>query len=358
MAGFCAGTSVPNCTATYTSIQPDPDIDGIGVVISFLVSAGLTLITSLFGLVLEQLPTELPEDRKGSSKKSSREPWGIIRKNLSINKETREYIETIIERFVLGLADVQLLTGTSMLLVAFLKCDITTYHFGLIIDLVWFSSNTHLTATLVLSDYLREYHAARFWRVILMGTMCLFLMVATILETNKLWYSQLPLPVRCMFLNTAGNMQGSSNTGWTITTIVLLVYGYSVTIAKLFSRINDRIEKWFSKTDIWMEARLKKLILDSRTHSSLCASLVRIACKCVCIVKFIIKFFQYMNFVFDLVWFALGIWFLFADIATGQQYMDTSSSSTQSWGFGQLIPMFLLSLPILTVLEIFWGKFD
>ena len=64
MASFCAGTSVPDCSANYTSITPDPDIEGIGVVVSFLVSAGLTLVTSLIGLVLQQLPNRPSEDQK------------------------------------------------------------------------------------------------------------------------------------------------------------------------------------------------------------------------------------------------------------------------------------------------------
>ena len=350
MAGFCAGTSVPDCTANYTSITPDPDIDGIGVVVSFLVSAGLTLVTSLIGLVIQQLPSKPIKDLKTPPGKANPGLRKSIRKKIEITEESREYVEAIIERFVLGLADVQLLTGTSMLLVAFLKCDITTYHFSIIIDLVWFSSSSHLTAMLTLSDYLREYHAARFWRVILMGTMCLLLMVATILETNQLWYDQLPLPVRCTFQDTAGNMQGSI-VGFTVLTSILLVYGYSTTVLPLFSPINDLIEDRCKRIEKWMEAQPEPSKNMSKLHFGLGSFVIRLA------FRYVYKYFQYVNFLFDLTFYGLGVWFLFDDIAAGQLYMNTSSADVQSWGFGQLMPMFLLSLPVLTVLEIFWGKF-
>ncbi|MCJ1378817.1 ADP-ribosylation factor GTPase activating protein, ER-Golgi transport [Xylographa soralifera] len=355
MAGFCAGTSVPDCTANYTSITSDPDVDGIGVVVSFLVSAGLTLVTSLIGLVLEQLPTKRPKNDKGSPDDGSPGLRESIRKKIAIKKESREYIEAIIERFVLGLADVQLLTGTSMLLVAFLKCDITTYHFGIIIDLVWFSSNSHLTAMLILSDYLREYHAARFWRVILMGSMCLLLMVSTILTTNQLWYDQLPLPVRCTFLDDPGNMQGSFD-GFTALTFILLVWGYSTTILPLFAPTNDLIEGGSKKIKKWMEAQRKLLKDISSTHSRLRIFAIGLPFRCVYGFMIVVEYFQYFNFLFDLTFYGLGVWTLFGDIASGQMYIATSNGGVQSWGFGQLIPMFLLSLPVLTVLEIFWEE--
>ncbi|MCJ1288250.1 hypothetical protein MMC26_007605 [Xylographa opegraphella] len=348
MAGFCAGTRVPDCTANYTYITPDPDIDGIGVVVSFLVSAGLTLVTSLIGLVLQQLPTKPPKDSKPPQVDGDSGLWEGFRTKLGIKKESREYVEAIIERFVLGLADVQLLTGTSMLLVAFLKCDITTYHFSIITDLVWFSSSSHLTAMLILSDYLQEYHAARFWRVVLMGTMCLLLMVATILETNQLWYDRLPVPVRCTFLTTAGNMKGPI-VGFTFLTFILLVYGYSTTVLPLFSPINDLIEAKSKRFENWMKA--------SRKPSQGKSAMARLLYTIIKLTfKYVYYYFQYVNFLFDLIFYGLGVWFLFDDIAAGQLYMDSSSGGTQSWGFGQLMPMFLLSLPILTILEIFWGK--
>ena len=50
---------------------------------------------------------------------------------------------------------------------------------------------------------------------------------------------------------------------------------------------------------------------------------------------------------------------LSSDREAGAPQMDPSSSSDQSaWGFGQMIPLFLIFLPILTAIEIFYGTFS
>ena len=182
-----------------------------------------------------------------------------------------------------------------------------------------------------------------------MGAMCVLLMVATILETNQLWYDELAVPVRCTFLNTGGNMKGSI-VGFTVLTFILLVYGYSTTVLPLFSPINNSLEDMDEKIEAWMEAQRKQ----SKNKSAIFRFIYLVI---IVLYKCLYEYFQYINFLFDLTFYGLGVWFLFADIAVGQLYMDSSGAAAQSWGFGQLMPMFLLSLPVLTILEIFWGKF-
>lgn len=172
MSGFGAGSRVPNCSASYTTIQPDPDIGGINVLISFLVSAAITLFVSLLGIAIchfPKRPDEAPSitsstpDAVVSTAQQATEPvQKFFGQTLQISDDRREHWLTVIERFLLGLADQQLVTGTACLVVAFVKCDITVYHFTIVTDLAWFSSNTHLNAIPILSRYLREHTAARF----------------------------------------------------------------------------------------------------------------------------------------------------------------------------------------------------
>lgn len=62
----------------------------------------------------------------------------------------RIYLET----YIVGLGDQQLLFGLSMSVVAFTKsCSISMYHLEIVGELLWFSAATHLASMVVLRDY-------------------------------------------------------------------------------------------------------------------------------------------------------------------------------------------------------------
>ena len=218
MAGLCAGSNFPNCSEVQPYIKPDPDVAGIGVLVSFVISAGITLLASLTGIILDVLPRKIDVQRKRSvenapatvsvrntrpsSTGSAEAPPDVrstdptkpsmntklrLRRRLEVSDERREYWATIIERFVLSLADQQLIIGTAILLVGFIECEITVYHFTIVNDLAWLSSNTRLTAMSIISDYLREYPAARLWRVSVMILMAILLFISTIFLFHKDW---------------------------------------------------------------------------------------------------------------------------------------------------------------------------
>ena len=132
----CFGSNYPNCSAKYTSIQPDPDIDGVGVLISFIDSAAITLVASIAGIWVEARPEKEPHTNLLPTNQSSGgarpyEHWLCP----PVSSERKHYWMAIIERFILGLADQQLVAGTAILIVGFAKCDITTYHVTIIGDL-------------------------------------------------------------------------------------------------------------------------------------------------------------------------------------------------------------------------------
>ena len=58
--------------------------------------------------------------------------------------EFRHFWMPVIEKVVLNLSDQQLLTGLSVLIAGFAThCSISAYHFEVVSDLAWFSSNVH-----------------------------------------------------------------------------------------------------------------------------------------------------------------------------------------------------------------------
>jgi hypothetical protein len=58
------------------------------------------------------------------------------------------------EKFILALSDQQLVTGLAILIVGFVKCDISVYSFENVSALAWFSCTTHLATLTVLKRYI------------------------------------------------------------------------------------------------------------------------------------------------------------------------------------------------------------
>jgi hypothetical protein len=58
--------------------------------------------------------------------------------------------------------------------------------------------------------------------------------------------------------------------------------------------------------------------------------------------------------IFSTLFFALGIYELFSDRAYGEQQLAEDQSEDQ-WSFGQILPLALLALPLLTALESYYG---
>jgi len=93
-----------------------------------------------------------------------------------INHDERRIVRSVLEKFVLSLSDQQLVTGIAILSAGWIRhTQEKLYHFAMILDLAWMSSNTHLLTLTVLHDYFVQHHDIRYWRLALMA--CNFVML-------------------------------------------------------------------------------------------------------------------------------------------------------------------------------------
>lgn len=163
----------------YTKIIADPDIAGKGVIIAFLFTAGLALITSFIYAVIADMPNNY----------------------LRINKERWC---PVLESFLLSLSDQQLLTGLAVLIAGFGRWNrIQVYHWELVTDLAFVSSNTHIATLAVLRKYFREpkHKWIRAWRATAMVLLGIVLFVANAYSGYRYWYNYIAWPMRCVALD-------------------------------------------------------------------------------------------------------------------------------------------------------------
>jgi hypothetical protein len=207
------------------------------VVAAFTITAALALLVSIaslyFGLIRD--PAALHHNRNSLDR--------VFYRYIAIelNPDTREFWTKIIQHLILGFSDEQLVTGTAILLAAFIRLpvsngQISVYHFSIVTDLAWFSSNTHLVTLFVLRTYFSPYLVLRLWRTVAMVMMTMLLITSSIMTSHKYWYgntdatvdgqtvafSAFNCPTICMVGDLKSNI-GGIPFRWMIVNVTLLV---------------------------------------------------------------------------------------------------------------------------------------
>ncbi|OCK73709.1 hypothetical protein K432DRAFT_312208 [Lepidopterella palustris CBS 459.81] len=137
----CLGR-VYNCTSENPA---DADIAGIGVMVSFFVTAILVFVAILIGYFKRSLPgihTNEVDDYIFRLLKLR----NIDNSRAVILEKRKESFRS----FILSLSDQQLVTGLAILVTGFSKCDISIYSFNVVSAIAWFSCTTHLATLTVL----------------------------------------------------------------------------------------------------------------------------------------------------------------------------------------------------------------
>ena len=374
---MCSGSNFPNCSADYNYVTPDPDIAGIGVVASFIVVNGLTIIVTTISILFVKL-----QDLDFCGFDLAIYKWfkrhGFRSLDERITEEKIEFWLNILEKVLLGLSDTQLLTGMAVLIAGYVKCNISVYHSSIVSDLAWFASGTHLSSLQILKRYLVEHPATRILRVLLLLAMGGLLFSLTVYQGNQLWYDSTTEPAQCLFVDTVGNV-GGAPAYWMSANISLILLGYGSTILFLFPEYVKSshgvvlYKKAMRKASGGVQMIMSFLkgfpstVLSTQDTLEIAAILIKLVAALLIIFPLaalcaILYFFSLMidsyfvGALFDIFWFFFGLYYLLQDRANGVQYMKEEDQSVENqWGFGQFVPMFLIFLPMMTAWEIWYG---
>ncbi|KAL9013068.1 MAG: hypothetical protein Q9173_002205 [Seirophora scorigena] len=157
-------------------------------------------------------------------------------------------VTTVMEGLVLALSDQQLIVGLAIFVAGFAQhCSISVYHFSIVFDLAWFSSNTHITTLPVLRARLVDEPSLLKWRVSLMILLALFLCIGITLEGHRDWYESYNAPAQCLFNDLPGIFSGKP-ARWSVASVFLIVPSYSVDISSLY--YNDASHSFFFEKPI------------------------------------------------------------------------------------------------------------
>lgn len=278
----------------------------------------------------------------------------------------------VLERFVLSLSDQQLVTGIAILSAGWIRhTQEKLYHFAMIMDLAWMSSNTHLLTLGVLHDYFVKHREMRYWRLTLMVCNFVMLFVANVYSGTSTWYDDFAYPAQCEFdaVNQDPSWIGGEPARYAYSNAGLLMYGYVRGIVGLFPGIWKPVTSYYKghflrPLDRYFDSGIrhhsKLLHLDqtlsvrlTRLLLGLILVLYEVAYTVVQTVFHIITSSAWSVLVMQTFWFAYGNWGVWSDRAYARTYME---GDEDKWGFGQLVPLLLIGLPLLSIMDNYYGQ--
>jgi hypothetical protein len=346
------------------------------VVVAFGITALLTLLSTVVFLILDR--SVINKDKYDSFN--------------PIDKVLRQYVCRPVQAFigadrcklvadalydvVESLSDTQLVTGNAVLIAAVKKLQfdgtITLYHFSIASDLAWFSSNTHLLSSIAVQGRRSIKSLARpdipkptwwprpseFLRILLKTLLATMLLYTCWVMGFYGWTDEYNCPVACI----TGLPKGGEPVRWTITNFVLILYSYPFMLLHYSKR--GRLE-WVTKfRHKWVDdkgLKIQNIQLESKSVDAESqgrgVSYFRAFREWIFLPAFYFLASELASVLEQITWFTLGVYWTWQDRTGGHSLMTNNIAAEEdSWGFGQIVPMLMLLLPLLQFLESWKSK--
>ncbi|KAK4449659.1 hypothetical protein QBC34DRAFT_404587 [Podospora aff. communis PSN243] len=361
-----------SCEGEPGSLKPNADIAGLGVILSFLITAYFTVAILIAYYVCYFDPDLDPSRASGQDTATTELPNPVdrtllfgIRRRKRPDKNTGASMEGTLNKCIVMFADIQIVTGIAILIAGYstLTCGISAYHWQLVVDLAWFSSVTHLAALTFLRRYLHNRPLEKWCRVALMLVMLALLSVAAGPTAKFTWLLDSlreveglqahPASHAICFYRASITMDREGIQSLAII-ILLLVYGYAIRIAKLSPSFSITLRKYGLKCKRRSMERMEKW------HPDVSTSGWKLL-KPICLDPVLVAFFQVLHVQLDLFCSVFAeVYWLIVSVSWGTKKLVAtrkfSPGGESSWSFGQVLPLILLAAPLVSFLESLSGQ--
>lgn len=261
---------------------------------------------------------------------------------------------------IMAISDQQIITGIALLGAAVRnlpKRSITVYHFDIIMDMAWFSSNTHLLALCVTRSFLEttipssvlsrtRSHGGlpRNVRIMAMLVLAGLLLYCSSVSGYELWDDHVNCPALCI---TRGKRAGAPYRQMVVT-FVFVLQSYTVQIG----RVTPSVKRFFhNHVYPWVKERDEK----AREGLEKKVKVVRSGYMALRAVgwAFWVFFTSDFEFMLEMVaWYTIGLYWALNDRKDGHKHMEAAEIWKENHiGFGQLVPLLLILLATLAGME-------
>ncbi|KAI0439824.1 hypothetical protein F4803DRAFT_529697 [Xylaria telfairii] len=331
--------------------EVDPDIVGIGVIISFVASSVITFLTVVGAYCLGWIHPEMMND-------VDEVVIGTLHRNKTrFDNEDDSVAKNrfrAFEKYILTLSDQQLVTGLSIQIAAYVNaCNVSVASYTIIQALAWFSCTTHLSALTITNGYLREHPKARIWRTIGMIITLVLLFIGVIIPTTPSWGGDDDY-VYCALSDFVPTTDGLVI--FNAFTINLFLF---INFADQFTNIYATCEcsnaiRWLMKR-IWSveipgDDHIKELWAKIHQEPATTPGIrdVHFQLIIICVLRDLMD-----SFLWKLFWVLFGNVFGIVQIARLREGLGDIAEAN-AWGFGQVVPLLLLALPIFGAVDTYF----
>jgi hypothetical protein len=309
--------------------------------------------------------------------------------DLDSKRKRMEMKTKTLERFILALSDQQLVTGLAVLIAGLVKCCTLSYwEFLIVVSLAWFSSTTHLSTLVVLRNYFHNHKTVRNWRVAGMLFMLVLLFFSILVQVALPPNYEISAPMECVFMNMASGL--ALDPGYMVPVIlVFLFFAYANQLVKLFSvdrqktvfsilrksiinvcimvfgRVSSR--KWRVKYSAIVKERLanrpgiqrRKMLQRFIDRTPKQQKWIILEARLISIFALLSEASAaYLDsFMWQIVWLIFGLAFGISQIVQNRWIsLPPLDGSDSRMDFGQIVPLLLLTLPMLAAGEAYYGE--
>jgi hypothetical protein len=350
----------------FVGPSPNPDIAGIGVsipwfwghklavltcekiMLAFFITACSVVLLALAAYAGGFLPAHFLR----------RVDKRVFRAN-SRNQHSRW--RDIIESVMMSLSDQQLVTGFAILIAGYyemMNSNLAMYHWRIVTYLAWLSSSVHIASLTLLRDVSNKNPTFRNIRVAGMLLLLILLSVSlwpTRFETDS-EPSYLGLPAKCYWTSAhatpfAGTEALDSN--WLIS-MVMLLFAYAWKLSQLFASSRGFVRQWLvAKPEAAIERLMRRAVTSDRPKWLIWPLYKGLT---VCYVSLVVYAEFAESFVVSIIYLCVTLPYGITIIVNTRMIVgDDVIAGERRLTFGQLVPLFLLVLPILMIFELSSG---
>lgn len=277
------------------------------------------------------------------------------------NRVTREQMQEVCLTF----SDQQLITGAAILIVGYVKhCEITQYHFYIAANLTLISFATYQSVLLIVHDVLQA-NIRRGWRTVWIAVLygSVLTVKVVIYNDNFLEAKRFGLSMDCFWKQLPNGFPPPTIPYVVFGIIVDLLSGYFI-LWCLYPGIRDsKIARGYDRAVLKLMSQPTYLYLRVERHLGRPSR-----------ARWLWKLIEWPTWLLFFISFTLReiCFSLYFDLARIFMYLFQTTYSVlwardiaaahgrigqeDSWGFGQILPLLLLALPLFSLLEAVYGK--